>query len=77
VAFWEAVKVSDKTEEEGEKGEIVIRERERFSQRLTLLYTDGRFALLSEKAKENQSGTPTCEWGSSRLSVRRRKTSLT
>lgn len=55
VAFWEAVKVSDKTEE-GEKGEILIREKERFSQRLTLLYTNGRFALLSEKGKENQIG---------------------
>jgi hypothetical protein len=30
---------------------MVIRERERFSQRLTLLYKDGRFALLSEKAQ--------------------------
>ena len=56
VAFWEAVKVSDKTEEESENGDIVIREKERFSQRLTLLYENGRFALLSEKAKENQSG---------------------
>jgi hypothetical protein len=53
---WEAVKVSDKTEEEGKNGEIVIREKERFSQRLTLLYTNGRFALLSEKGKENQVG---------------------
>lgn len=56
VAFWEAVKVTDKTEEEGENGEIVMSERERFSQRLTLLYENGRFALVSEKGKENQIG---------------------
>jgi predicted RNA methylase len=67
VAFWEAVKVSDKTEEEGEKGEIVIREKERFSQRLTLLYTNGRFALLSEKGKENQIGERPPADGEARL----------
>ena len=51
LSFWESVKVVDKVEEDGASpGAIVIRERERFSQRLTLLYGDGRFALLSEKA---------------------------
>ncbi len=51
LSFWESVKVVDKVEGEGDaQGVIVIRERERFSQRLTLLYSDGRFALLSEKA---------------------------
>ena len=50
VAYWESVKVVDRTEEEGENGNgTVIREKERFSQRLTLLYADGRIALLSEK----------------------------
>jgi tRNA1(Val) A37 N6-methylase TrmN6 len=49
VAYWESVKVVDRREEE-EDGAIVIHERERFSQRLTLLYADGRIALLSEKA---------------------------
>ena len=50
VAYWESVKVVDRTDEEGENGNgSVIREKERFSQRLTLLYTDGRIALLSEK----------------------------
>jgi len=53
VANWESVKVVDRTEEEGEDGEsTVIREKERFSQRLTLLYADGRIALLSEKPTE-------------------------
>jgi tRNA1(Val) A37 N6-methylase TrmN6 len=51
LSFWESVKVVDKVEEDGASpGAMVIRERERFSQRLTLLYGDGRFALLSEKA---------------------------
>ncbi|HEY6346425.1 MAG TPA: DUF6094 domain-containing protein [Bryobacteraceae bacterium] len=49
VAYWESVKVVDKREDE-EDGATVIHERERFSQRLTLLYADGRIALLSEKA---------------------------
>jgi SAM-dependent methyltransferase len=49
VAYWESVKVVDKREDE-EDGATVIHERERFSQRLTLLYVDGRIALLSEKA---------------------------
>ncbi len=51
VAYWESVKVVDKREEE-EDGVTVIHERERFSQRLTLLYADGRIALLSEKPSE-------------------------
>lgn len=70
VANWESVKVVDKTEEEGEDGEsTVIREKERFSQRLTLLYTDGRIALLSEKpsavpgAKEQIDAERTSENG--------------
>ncbi len=53
VAHWEATKVVDRTEEEGEDGETVIREKERFSQRLTLLFEDGRIALLSEKPRED------------------------
>lgn len=53
VANWESVKVVDKIEEEGEDGgSTVIREKERFSQRLTLLYADGRIVLLSEKPND-------------------------
>jgi predicted RNA methylase len=52
VAYWEATKVVDRTEEEGDAGETVVREKERFSQRLTLLYADGRIQLLSEKPRE-------------------------
>jgi predicted RNA methylase len=58
LAYWDAVKVSDRSEEEDDEGATVIREKERFSQRLTLLYGSGRFALLSETArgKENTDG---------------------
>ena len=65
VAFWEAVKVTDKTEGEGDAGETVIREKERFSQRLTLLYATGRFLMLSEKSsgKEAKDGERAPEAG--------------
>lgn len=56
VAHWESVKVVDRVEEDGEdEGTTVIREKERFSQRLTLLYGDGRIALLSEKPRNDSS----------------------
>jgi len=55
VAYWESVKVVDRREEE-EKGTTVIHEKERFSQRLTLLYADGRIALLSEKPTGTKPG---------------------
>ncbi len=57
VACWESVKVVDRIEEEGEHADTtVIREKERFSQRLTLLYADGRIELLSERADPNKNG---------------------
>lgn len=58
LAYWDAVKVSDRIEEEDDDGATVIREKDRFSQRLTLLYSDGRYALLSEspQGKENPDG---------------------
>jgi hypothetical protein len=53
VAYWESVKVVDRAEEQESDGEVtIIREKERFSQCLTLLYGDGRIALLSEKPSE-------------------------
>jgi len=54
VACWEAAKVVDRTEQEDDDGATVIREKERFSQRLTLLYTDGRYQMLSEKPAERK-----------------------
>ena len=45
IAFWQAVKVIDKAEEE-EDGVITIREKERFSNELTLVYATGQVAIL-------------------------------
>jgi tRNA1(Val) A37 N6-methylase TrmN6 len=57
VAYWESVKVVDRIEEAGEDADTtVIREKERFSQRLTLLYADGRIALLSERPASDKKG---------------------
>jgi predicted RNA methylase len=58
LAYWDAVKVSDRIEEEDDEGATVVREKERFSHRLTLLYSSGRFSLLSEtpRGRENTDG---------------------
>jgi len=54
VAYWESIKVVDRVEEDAEDEKtMVIHEKERFSQRLTLLYADGRIALLSEKSSRS------------------------
>ena len=45
IAFWQAIKVIDKTEEE-EDGVITVREKERFSNELTLVYSTGEVAIL-------------------------------
>ena len=45
IAFWQAVKVIDKTEEE-EDGVITVREKERFSNELTLVYSTGQVTIL-------------------------------
>jgi hypothetical protein len=46
IAFWQAVKIVDKTEEEDEKGVITMREKERFSNELTVVYSTGQVAVL-------------------------------
>jgi hypothetical protein len=46
IAFWQAVKVVDKTEEESEDGVITVREKERFSNELTLVFSTGQVAIL-------------------------------
>jgi len=46
IAFWQAVKAVDKTEEEDEEGVITIREKERFSNELTLVFATGQVATL-------------------------------
>jgi predicted RNA methylase len=48
VARWEAVKVTDRFEETDDSGITTIRERERFTQSLTLVYADGATAILQE-----------------------------
>ncbi len=52
VATWSSVKVTDRMEEE-EDGVITIRERERFTQTLTLVYSDGRTAILTDGSKQS------------------------
>ena len=46
VASWNAVKVTDRSEEVEENGTIVRRERERFINELTLVYASGETAIL-------------------------------
>jgi hypothetical protein len=46
IAFWQAVKIVDKTEEEDEQGTITVREKERFSNELTVVYSTGQVAML-------------------------------
>lgn len=51
VAAWSSVKVTDRMEEEADDGTITIRERERFTQTLALVYLDGRTAILTDGSK--------------------------
>ena len=46
IAFWQAVKVVDRTEEENEDGVVTVREKERFSNELTLVSCTGQVAIL-------------------------------
>jgi hypothetical protein len=46
VAAWNAVKVVDRSEEVGDDGTIVRRERERFVNELTLVFASGETAIL-------------------------------
>lgn len=52
VARWESVKVTDRFEETDENEVTTIRERERFTQCLTLVYGDGATAVLEEGSRE-------------------------
>ncbi|HJT71529.1 MAG TPA: DUF6094 domain-containing protein [Terriglobales bacterium] len=45
IAHWQSVKLVDKTEED-EDGKTVIREKERFSNELTVIFTSGETAIL-------------------------------
>jgi hypothetical protein len=46
IACWQAVKVVDKSEEEDEEGVITVREKERFSNELTVIFSTGQVAIL-------------------------------
>ena len=46
IAVWQPVKVVDRSEETLEDGTIVQRERERFTNELTLAYASGETAIL-------------------------------
>jgi Uncharacterised methyltransferase family (DUF6094) len=48
VARWESVKVTDRFEDTDENDVTTIRERERFTQCLTLIYSNGATAILQE-----------------------------
>lgn len=45
IAHWQSVKLVDKSEEE-EEGKTIIREKERFSNELTLVFRSGEIAIL-------------------------------
>ena len=45
IARWQSVKLVDKSEEE-EDGKTVIREKERFSNELTLVFSTGEIAIM-------------------------------
>lgn len=45
IAYWQSIKLVDKIEEE-EDGQTIIRERERFSNELTLVFCTGEIAIL-------------------------------
>jgi hypothetical protein len=52
VARWESIKVTDRFEETDENEVTTIRERERFTQSLTLVYADGTTSILDERSSE-------------------------
>jgi hypothetical protein len=58
VAFWQTVKVTDIFEETDDDGVISIRERQRFTQSLTLAYASGRTAVLDDGRKTSEECTP-------------------
>jgi hypothetical protein len=46
ISFWQAVKLVEKTTEEDEQGVVIVREKERFSNELTVVYSTGQVAIL-------------------------------
>lgn len=62
LACWSTEKATDRFEETDDQGVTTIRERERFTQTLTLLYADGRAAILKEgtghEERSSANGAP-------------------
>jgi 16S rRNA G966 N2-methylase RsmD len=54
VAFWQSAKLTDTFEETDDDGVITIRERQRFTQSLTLVYADGRTAVLDDRRESSE-----------------------
>jgi 16S rRNA G966 N2-methylase RsmD len=46
ISFWQAVKLVEKTEEEDEQGVVTVREKESFSNELTVVFSTGHVAVL-------------------------------
>ena len=46
IAVWQPVKVVDRSEETQEDGTIVVRERERFTNELMIVFASGETAIL-------------------------------
>jgi len=46
IAHWQSIKLVDTSEEEEEDGTTVIREKERFSNELTLVFSTGQVVSL-------------------------------
>jgi hypothetical protein len=46
MSCWQAVKLVDRTEEEDDQGVVTVREKEHFSNELTVVYTTGQVAIL-------------------------------
>jgi len=58
VARWESIKTTDRFEETDDVGVLTIRERERFTQSLTLVYANGTTAVLKEGANSHVERAP-------------------
>jgi hypothetical protein len=57
VACWQTSKKIDHIEETDDRGITTLRDRERFTQSLTLIYADGRTAELSEDTDAERAPT--------------------
>lgn len=52
IAHWQSIKVVDHFEDTGEDGTVTQRDRDRFTNRVSLVFADGRMATLGDKGEE-------------------------